>query len=162
MLFLHFQAAGVDGLADLAVVSLDMNEFVLLGDRLCRLLVQAGLFLGIHLLLEETAGKFLRLFRKTDPLGLLAEEHLRVSCERALRHEKFVLKFRVLAFELRVFSSELCDLGFQGLHPFLFFGCHFPSFFLITRYEKTATHASLRPFFFDLFYWFSESFLLCP
>ena len=43
VLLLHFQAAGVDGLADLAVVGLNMNEFVLLRKSLFRLPVQAGL-----------------------------------------------------------------------------------------------------------------------
>ena len=63
VLLLHVELAGVDGLAGLAVMSLYMNEFFLLGDGLCRLFVQAGLLLGIHLLNEQAAREFLRLFR---------------------------------------------------------------------------------------------------
>ena len=118
MLLLHLKLAGVDRLAHLAVMRLDMDGLVLLGGGLGGLLVQAGLLLGIHLLLEEAAGEFLRLFRKAGPLRLLAEEHLRIFREGLLCSEKLVLKLRVLSSELRI-------LGLQGLHPFLFLGSHF-------------------------------------
>ena len=39
--------------------------------------------LVLQLLLEQAAGELLRLFRKTDPLGLLPEEHLRTLQECA-------------------------------------------------------------------------------
>ena len=122
--FLHLQLAGVDGLADLTVMSLHMNEFVLLGNGLGCFFVQAGLLGGIHLLREQTAGKFLRLLRKTDTLRFLTEEHLRILCKRLLRTKETLFEKSVL--------------GFQGLHPFLFFGSHFTCSFLCVKVRKNG------------------------
>ena len=111
VLLLHFQAAGVDGLADLAVVGLNMNESVLLRKSLFRLPVQAGLLGRIHFLLKEAAGEFLGLFGKAAPFRLLAEEHLRVLRKGALCDKQPLFESRVL--------------GLKFLHLFLFFGSHF-------------------------------------
>ena len=111
MLLLHFQAAGVDGLADLAVVGFNMNEFILLCQSLFRLLVQAGLLGRIHFLLKEAAGEFLGLFGKAAPFRLLAEEHLRVLGKGALCDKQPLFESRVLGLKL--------------LHLLLFFGSHF-------------------------------------
>ena len=124
MLLLHFQATGVDGLADLAVVGFNMNEFILLCQSLFRLLVQAGLLGRIHFLLKEAAGELLGLFGKAAPFRLLAEEHLRVlgkgtPCDKQL------------FFESRV-------LGLKLLHLFLFFGSHFLPVFLYVKVRKNG------------------------
>ena len=78
MLFLHFQAAGVYGFADLAVMGFHMDQLILFGDGLCRLLVQTGLLIRVHVLFEEAEREFLRLFRETSPFRLLPEEHLSI------------------------------------------------------------------------------------
>ncbi len=121
---LHFQAAGVDGLADLAVVGIHVNELVLLRGGLCRLLVQPCLFLGVHLLDEEAAREFLGLFRKADALRLLAEVHLRVFCKRPLGEEEALL--------------QECIFSLQSFHPFLFFGGHLYPFFLYVKVRKNG------------------------
>ena len=119
-----------------------MNEFLLLGDGLCRLFVQAGLLLGIHFLKEQAAREFLRLFRKTDTLGLLAEEHLRIFGESLLGAEETLI-------EPGVFFSELSVLGLQGLHLFLFFGSHFNPFFLYVKLRKNGHICKSMTVFFN-------------